>query len=108
MRGVGLEGLAIPPEDDLIERYAMGTCPEEEAAALETHLVDCSDCRVRLSAAKEWITVLRLALRPDMRDPPSLDDVGTASRSEKPQSDLAEVWTSAFFLTSRSSKRGGS
>jgi len=65
MRGLGSKAISIPPEDDLIERYAIRICPEDQAAALERHLVGCSECRLRLTAAKEWITLMKLALTPD-------------------------------------------
>ena len=47
-------------EDD-IERYSMGTIPEEEAAPIEEHLLVCDSCRERVTASDACIGLIRAA-----------------------------------------------
>jgi anti-sigma factor RsiW len=53
--------MPIHPEEDALERYAMGSLPEAQAAEIEVHLLECGECRVRLEEAEEFIAVFRLA-----------------------------------------------
>lgn len=48
-------------EEEQLERYAMGTLPELEAAPVEEHLLLCAGCRERLSEFDEFLNTLRSA-----------------------------------------------
>lgn len=47
-------------EDDL-ENYVMRTLPESACAALEEHLLMCSDCRDRLEPTDEYVAAMKAA-----------------------------------------------
>ena len=47
-------------EHDL-ELYAMRTLPAPESELLEEHLLICSACRDRLTAADEYVTAMKAA-----------------------------------------------
>ena len=49
-------------EDDL-ENYAMRTLPESASAALEEHLLICSECRDRFQATDECVAAMRSAAK---------------------------------------------
>jgi len=46
----------------LIDAYADGQLPAEELARLDRHLLDCGDCRTRLTAARREVALFRSAL----------------------------------------------
>jgi anti-sigma factor RsiW len=47
------------PDDELLEKYALGALADATASALEAHLFVCESCRTRLTAAEKFITGLR-------------------------------------------------
>jgi hypothetical protein len=47
------------PDEEQIERYAMGALQEQEADRLEEHLLLCQDCRRRLAEADEYIPAMK-------------------------------------------------
>jgi hypothetical protein len=51
------------PHDDLLEAYAMEKLAEDEAAALEEHLLACSGCRDRLVEVEDFIATFRQAVQ---------------------------------------------
>ena len=48
--------------DDDLERYALQSLPEAELAALEEHLLICSECRGRLEAIEPYVVSMHAAL----------------------------------------------
>ena len=55
-------------EDELLDRYALGTLPEERLAGVEEHLLICPACQSRLQASDEFAMLFRLAaVQPDVR-----------------------------------------
>ena len=57
------------PNEEKLERYAMGRLAEPEAAPIEEHLLVCATCQDRLAAAESVLPSLRHALREVERDP---------------------------------------
>ncbi len=47
------------PEDEVLEKYALGVLPETRTVELEEHLFTCASCRERLSGLERFITGLR-------------------------------------------------
>ena len=50
------------PEEDCLERYVMKTCTKQENGTIENHLLECEQCRARLSDADEWVSLMKIAL----------------------------------------------
>jgi len=48
-------------EAEEIERYSLGTIPEEESARLEEHLLICESCRQRLSESDDYVSSMQHA-----------------------------------------------
>jgi hypothetical protein len=48
-------------EEELLERYAMGTLPKESIPEIEEHLLSCSFCQSRLEEADEFLVHFRAA-----------------------------------------------
>jgi hypothetical protein len=48
------------PNDDILERYALGRATEPEVCALEIHLLTCEACRVALTSHETAIEMIRL------------------------------------------------
>lgn len=46
-------------DEDRLERYAMGNLVDEEAAAVEEHLLLCPDCQNKLAELDEFLRALR-------------------------------------------------
>ena len=49
------------PEEEELERYALGTLADAEAGAVEEHLLTCEDCRQRLAETDDYVQALRQA-----------------------------------------------
>jgi anti-sigma factor RsiW len=47
------------PEDELLEKYALGALSDASALDVEGHLFVCESCRARLAAAERFIAGLR-------------------------------------------------
>jgi hypothetical protein len=58
-------------DDDRIERYSMGTLPEEEVAELEEHLLVCEACQSRLRQTEAFAGGMRRAALRLIREPPA-------------------------------------
>jgi hypothetical protein len=58
-------------DDDRIERYSMGTLPEEEAAELEEHLLVCEACQSCLRQAEAFAGGMRRAALRVIQEPPA-------------------------------------
>jgi len=55
-------------EDEVLDLYATGRLPQEQAPEIEEHLLLCGDCRLRLAQADEFALLFReAAVRPDAR-----------------------------------------
>ncbi len=63
------------PEEDHLEKYVMKTGTQQEADAVEEHLLLCAPCRVRLYQAEEWVALMKATLpgRPSRRRVPLPD-----------------------------------
>jgi anti-sigma factor RsiW len=48
-------------QEELMDRYAMGTLPQESVADVEEHLLVCPTCQDRLTELDEFLTVFRAA-----------------------------------------------
>ncbi|MEP7362825.1 MAG: tetratricopeptide repeat protein [Acidobacteriota bacterium] len=48
--------------DEIVERYAAGTLPEDIAEAFEEHYFRCTACLARLEAVQETATVMRMPM----------------------------------------------
>ena len=48
--------------DELLERYHLGTVPENDLAAVEAHILCCPYCAVRAEAAANYVDLIRVAL----------------------------------------------
>ena len=54
--------------DELLDRYASGTLPEQRLTDLEEHLLFCQACQSRLEASDEFAMLFReAAVQPDTR-----------------------------------------
>ena len=53
--------------EDLLDQYALKKLPEDEAAALEEHLLICHDCQDRLRLTEAFIAALRAVVGPTSR-----------------------------------------
>jgi anti-sigma factor RsiW len=51
------------PDDDLLEKYALGRLDEPGAAPIEEHLLICERCQDRLKELDDFVTALRAAVR---------------------------------------------
>lgn len=49
------------PDDEIIERYALGRLGEPELGEVEEHVLICEPCQDRVAAAEEFATVMRKA-----------------------------------------------
>ena len=58
-------------QEDVLERYAMGTLSEQESAPVEEHLLICSACQNALAEIDEYICVARSATAAMSRKPPT-------------------------------------
>jgi len=52
---------ASHPEDELLDRYASGTLPEQCLAGVEEHLLTCTECQSRLKTSDEFVMLFRMA-----------------------------------------------
>src|SRR5215210_124744 len=50
------------PEEEVLERYALGKLDESAAAPIEEHVLVCHECQDRLAAADDYIHTLKAAL----------------------------------------------
>jgi hypothetical protein len=48
-------------QEDVLDRYAMGTLEEESIAVVEEHMLECPLCQNRLAGADEFLTNFRAA-----------------------------------------------
>jgi hypothetical protein len=48
-------------QEDVLDRYAMGTLEEESIAVVEEHMLECPLCQKRLAVADEFLTNFRAA-----------------------------------------------
>jgi hypothetical protein len=51
------------PGEELLERYVMRNCSQDESAKIEKHLRCCPACSVRLYSEQEWVAFVRCVLR---------------------------------------------
>ena len=49
--------------EDRLDQYALKRLPEDQAAALEEHLLICAECQDRLQLTDEFIAALRAVVR---------------------------------------------
>ncbi|MFN0106947.1 MAG: hypothetical protein ACKV2U_33245 [Bryobacteraceae bacterium] len=49
------------PEEEILERYAMGRLDEPELGEMEEHLLLCAHCQVRLDETSEYVSLMRKA-----------------------------------------------
>ena len=49
-------------DEELLERYAMKVCSEEDSAVVDEHLGVCWRCQMRLYAAGEWVEFITAVL----------------------------------------------
>jgi anti-sigma factor ChrR (cupin superfamily) len=59
----------VHPNEEQLERYAMGRLAEQELAPVEEHLLVCEACQERLEIAEALLPMLRRALREVEREP---------------------------------------
>jgi hypothetical protein len=68
-------------EENVLDRYAMGTLPGESIPKVEEHLLDCSFCQSRLVEADEFLTHFRAAATQlDIRPAPLWQRLQNAQR----------------------------
>jgi len=68
-------------EENVLDRYAMGTLPGESIPKVEEHLLDCSFCQSRLVETEEFLTHFRAAATQlDMRPVPLWQRLQNAQR----------------------------
>ena len=53
----------VHPNEEQLERYAMGRLAERELAPIEEHLLVCEACQERLEMAESLLPAMRRALR---------------------------------------------
>lgn len=61
-----MDGTEHHMEAEALERYAMGTLPEQQADELGEHLLVCADCQDRLAETDAYLQAMRTAA-PKMR-----------------------------------------
>jgi hypothetical protein len=68
-------------EENVLDRYAMGTLPGESIRKIEEHLLACSFCQNRLVEADEFLTHFRAAApQVELRPPPFWQELQYAPR----------------------------
>jgi len=59
----------VHPNEEQLERYAMGSLAEPELAPIEEHLLFCEACQDRLAITESLLPSLRIALREVEQEP---------------------------------------
>jgi len=65
------------PDEEILERYALGQCTEAECELVEEHLLICASCRNSLDECDNWIELMKSEL----------------PAATKPKPDTASFWT---------------
>ncbi len=74
-------------EEDVLEAYSLGRIADDEAAALEEHLLICRSCQERLDWTDDFVRAFRMAVR----------SVPQAPKTEAPRSRFGALWSGAWF-----------